>query len=56
MSMVVGLVSLLLVLFLMGRRLPVGRWPVIIAVTLAAILIIVLIERAGLWPQGWKVR
>ena len=56
MSVLVGVVSMLLVLFLVGRGLPARRWPVVLAATLAVILLIVLAERSGLWPAGWRVR
>lgn len=56
MSVIVGVVAMLLVLFLVGRRLPARRWPVVLAATLAVILLIVLAEQSGLWPAGWRVR
>lgn len=49
-------VALLAVLFLVGRRLPRQRWPLILLVTLAAIVLIVAAERYGFWPRGWRVR
>jgi hypothetical protein len=48
------LVALLAVLFLVSRRLPGQNWPVIIAVTLAFIVAVLLLERSGLWPQSWR--
>jgi drug/metabolite transporter (DMT)-like permease len=52
----VALVALLALLFLMGRRLPARRWPMILAVTLAVIVLVVLAEQNGLWPRGWTPR
>lgn len=56
MTVIVGLVSLLACLFLASRGLPGRQWPVILAATLAVILLVVGAERAGWWPQGWRVR
>ena len=56
MTWVVALISLLTVLFLVGRGMPLSRWPVIIAATLAVILLVVAAEQNGYWPQSWKVR
>ena len=53
---VVALVALLAALVLIGRGLPARRWPVIVAVTLALIVAVVLLEQSGLWPRGWVVR
>jgi hypothetical protein len=52
----VSLVAILLVLFLVGRGLPGRRWPIVIAATLAVVVLVVLTERSGLWPSGWSVR
>ena len=56
MTWVVSLVALLAVLFLVGRGMPLTRWPVIIAATLAVVLLIVALEQNGLWPRSWQVR
>ena len=56
MSYVGPIVALLAVLFLVGRGMPARRWSAIIAVTLAVVVLVVLAERNGLWPQGWRVR
>jgi uncharacterized membrane protein len=52
----VALVAMLAVLFLIGRRMPARRWPIILAVTLAVIVLLVLLEQNGLWPRGWTTR
>jgi hypothetical protein len=49
---IVALVAVLLV----SRGLPRTRWPLVIAATLAVILAVVLAERGGLWPSGWRLR
>lgn len=56
MTWIVSVVALLAVLFLVGRGLPLSRWPAIIAATLAVILLVVLVERSGYWPASWRVR
>jgi hypothetical protein len=55
MEYMVALVGLLAVLFLVGRGVPGSRWPVIIAATLAVVVLVVLAERSGFWPRGWVV-
>lgn len=55
MGQVVTVVALLAVLFLVARGLPAARWPVVIAGTLVVVLLVVLAERNGLWPAGWRV-
>jgi hypothetical protein len=52
----VSVVAVLAVLFLVGRRLPGRSWPLIVAATLALVVVVVLAERNGLWPRGWTVR
>jgi hypothetical protein len=52
----VSVVAVLAVLFLVGRGLPGRRWPVVIAATLALVVVVVLAERNGFWPPGWTVR
>jgi hypothetical protein len=56
MTWIVSLVALLAVLFLVGRGMPLSRWPVILAITLAVILLVVGAEQNGWWPSSWKVR
>ena len=56
MEKLVAVVALLAVLFLVARGLPGSRWPVVIAGTLAVILLVVLAERSGYWPSGWTLR
>lgn len=52
----ISVVALVAVLVLVGRGLPRGRWPLLIAATLGFIVLIVFVERSGLWPAGWRVR
>lgn len=56
MTWIVSLVALLAVLFLVGRGMPLSRWPVIIVVTLAVIVLVVAAEQNGWWPRSWQVR
>lgn len=56
MDKVFGVVALIAVLFLISRSLPGGRWPVILAATLAVVLAVVLAEQSGWWPRNWKAR
>ena len=56
MDKVLGVVALLAVLFLVARGLPARGWPVVIAATLALVLLVVLAEQGGYWPASWKVR
>ena len=39
-----------------ARGLSTRRWPVVIAATLAVILLVVGAERLGYWPGQWRVR
>lgn len=55
MEKVAIVVSMLACLFLVSRGMPVRSWPVVIAATLAVILLVVLAEQNGYWPTGWKV-
>lgn len=52
---ILPIVALLALLFLMGRGLPARRWPLVIAATLAVIVLVVLAERSGVWPRTWSV-
>ena len=45
-------VALLAILFLMTRGVPSRNVLLAVAATLALVVVIVLIERAGLWPRG----
>ena len=56
MDKVVIIVSMLACLFLVSRGMPGRSWPVVIAATLAVVLLVVFAERNGYWPSGWKVR
>ncbi len=56
MSWLLPLVAMLAVLFLVGRGMPLSRWPVIIAATLAVILLVVAAEQNGYWPRSWQAR
>jgi hypothetical protein len=51
-----ALVALLAVLFLVGRGMPGRSVLAAIVVALAAVVLILAVERAGLWPQGWRVQ
>ncbi|MFE1602214.1 hypothetical protein [Methylobacterium sp. ID0610] len=53
---VASIVSLLLVLFLVSRGTPGRTMLVIVAITLAVVLLIVGVERAGLWPSELHTR
>jgi hypothetical protein len=53
---VVLVTSLLACLFLVSRGMPVRSWPVVIAATLALVLLVVLAEQNGYWPSSWKLR
>jgi hypothetical protein len=48
--------ALLAVLFLVGRGIPRRSMLLAIAVALALVVLVVAVERAGLWPQGWRTR
>ena len=56
MEWIVSVVALLAVLFLVGWGMPGRRMLVAVAGALALVVLILLVERAGLWPQGWRVR
>lgn len=49
-------VALLAVLFLVGRGMPGRVMLVAIAAALGVVVVILSLERAGLWPQSWRVR
>jgi hypothetical protein len=54
METVVAVVALLAVLVLVGRGTSLHSWPLIIAATLAVVVAVVLLERAGYWPAAWR--
>lgn len=56
MDKVVIIVSMLACLFLVSRGMPGRNWPMVIAATLAVILLVVLAEQNGYWPESWKQR
>lgn len=56
MEWIVSVVALLAVLFLVGRGMPGRPMLIAVAVALGVVVLILLVERAGLWPQGWRVR
>ncbi|GJD48297.1 hypothetical protein OPKNFCMD_1014 [Methylobacterium crusticola] len=56
MDLVVSVVSLLLVLILVARGVPGRNILVVLAVTLAVVVLVVGVERAGLWPSDWRTR
>lgn len=56
MDKVALVVSLLLCLFLVSRGMPLRSWPVVIAATLAIVLLVVLAEQNGYWPSSFRVR
>ncbi len=51
-----GLVALLALFFLMTRGVPSRQILLAVAATLALVLAVLLIERAGLWPANWRTR
>jgi hypothetical protein len=44
------------VLFLLAYRMPGQRLLIIVAITLAVVVMIVGIERAGWWPEGLRTQ
>ena len=56
MDKIVAVVAMLGALFIVSRGLPGRSWPMIIAATLAVILLVVLAERSGWWPSSWRTR
>ena len=56
MDKVLAVVGLVAVLVLVGRGTSARSWPIIIAATLAVVVAIVFIERAGYWPREWTTR
>jgi hypothetical protein len=49
----VGIVALLAIYFLVGRRLPAGYHLIAIAAALAFAVLVLAMESAGIWPQAW---
>lgn len=56
MEWIAPLVALLAVLFLVGRGMPARVILIAAAVSLAVVVLVHVVERSGLWPQGWRVR
>jgi hypothetical protein len=56
MDKVVGIVALVALFFLVGRGLPSRYRLIAIAAGLFFAVLILAIESAGLWPQGWRTR
>ena len=56
MDKIVIVVALLGALLIVARRMPGRLWPVVIAATLAVVVLVVLAEQNGYWPSSWKVR
>ena len=56
MGWVVSLVALLAVLGMLAWRMPGQRLLIIVAITLALVVMVVGIERAGWWPDGLRTR
>lgn len=56
MDKVALIVAMLACLFLVGRAMPGRNWPVVVAATLAVVLLVVLAEQNGYWPSSWRVR
>ena len=56
MDKIAGIVALVAILFLVGWGVPPRHRLIAIAGGLAFVVLIVAIERAGWWPQGWRTR
>ncbi|GJE01747.1 MULTISPECIES: hypothetical protein [Methylobacterium] len=56
MDLAISVVSLLLVLFLVARGVPGRNILVVIAITLAVVILVVGVERSGMWPSDWRTR
>jgi hypothetical protein len=56
MDKIAGIVALVAILFLGGRGMPGRHRLVAIAGGLAFAILILAIEQAGWWPQGWRTR
>ena len=56
MDVVVSVISLLLVLVLIARGVPGRNLLVVLAAALAVVVLVVGIERAGLWPESFHTR
>lgn len=56
MTWIASVAALLAVLFLVSRGLPASRWPLVIAATLAIVVLVVAAERTGYWPASWRTR
>ena len=49
----VGIVALLAIYFLVGRRMPARYHLIAVAAGLALAVLVVAMESAGLWPRAW---
>lgn len=56
MDRIVSAIALLGFAFLVARRFPGHRLLIVVAVTLALIVLIVGAEQAGLWPEAARLR
>ena len=56
MDLAVSVISLLLVLVLIARGVPGRRLLVVAGIALAVVVLVVGVERAGLWPDAWHTR
>jgi hypothetical protein len=56
MDKIAGIVALVAVLFLVWGGVPRRYRLIAVAGGLAFAVLILAIERAGLWPQGWRTR
>jgi hypothetical protein len=56
MDKIAGVVALIAVLFLVWTGVPSRYRLIAVAAGLAFAVLILAVERAGLWPQGWRTR
>lgn len=54
MEMLVPLLIGVTLFFLIGRRVPWNNKLMTVVVTLAVIVLIVMLERGGYWPESWR--
>ena len=54
MELLIPLIAGLALIWLIGRGVPWNAKLMTILVTLAIIVLIVLIERVGYWPESWR--
>ena len=53
MDKVLGIVALLAIYFLVGRRLPARYHLIAVAAALALAVLVLAMESAGVWPEAW---